>query len=392
MSLPKASVFLIVSGVFALAGLLAACGSEEAARPQGGAAPVTVVTLSPTTVTLQRELPGRAVPFKVAEVRPQVSGIIAKRLFTEGTVVEAGQPLYQLDDARYRADYESAKAALARAQAGLNSARLYAERAAELIRINAISKQDNDNAVAALKEAEADVAEARAAVNSAQVTLDYARIVAPISGGIGRSAVTQGALVTAGQDALLTKIQQYDPIYVDVTQSSAELLELRKELAAGRIEDAADLPVNIVLEDGSLYEHQGRLAFAELTVDPSTGQYVSRVVVPNPDYLLLPGMYVRAVISTGIRANALLVPQQGIARNSKGETTAMVVDAAGNAELRPVVVSRTIDDKWLVDSGLSAGDRVIVEGLQKVRPGAPVQATEAGTAAPAPPPAARAPG
>ncbi len=370
--------------LLALTALVTACGNEVAAPPLGGAVPVTVVTLEPTTVTLRRELPGRVTPYMVAEVRPQVSGIVAKRLFEEGSVVQAGQPLYQLDDARYRADYESAQAALAGAQAGLNSARLYAARAAELIKKNAISKQDHDDAVAALQQAEADVAAARAQVNSARVTLDYARIVAPISGGIGRSAVTQGALVMADQDQMLTKIQQYDPIYVDVTQSSAELLELRRELAAGKIEKAGELPVTILLEDGSQHAHPGRLAFAELNVDPSTGQYVSRVVVPNPDYVLLPGMYVRAVLGTGIRPDALLVPQQGISRNSKGESTAMVVGADGNAEIRPVQVSRSIEDRWLVESGLVAGDRVIIEGLQKIRPGTPVQATEAGAESAAP--------
>lgn len=374
----------LLASLLALTGLVTACGNEVTAPAPGGAVPVTVVTLEPTTVTLRRELPGRVTPYMVAEVRPQVSGIVAERLFTEGSVVEAGQPLYQLDDARYRADYESAKAALAGARARLNSARLYAERAAELIKINAISRQDHDNAVAALQQAEADVAAANAALNSARVTLDYARIVAPISGGIGRSAVTKGALVTTDQDQMLTKIQQYDPIYVDVTQSSAELLELRKELAAGKIESAGELPVTILLEDGSRHAHQGRLAFAELNVDPSTGQYVSRVIVPNPDYMLLPGMYVRAVLSTGVRPNALLVPQQGVSRNSKGESTAMVVGADGNAELRTLQVSRTIDDRWLVESGLAAGDRVVIEGLQKIRPGVPVQAIEAGSEPAAP--------
>ena len=382
-SLTRARPRLLAS-LLAYTGLVTACGNDVTAPAPAGSVPVTVVTLEPTTVTLQRELPGRVTPYMVAEVRPQVSGIVAERLFTEGSVVEAGQPLYQLDDARYRADYESAKAALAGARARLNSARLYAERAAELIKIDAISRQDHDNAVAALQQAEADVAAANAALNSARVTLDYARIVAPISGGIGRSAVTKGALVTTDQDQMLTKIQQYDPIYVDVTQSSAELLELRKELAAGKIESAGELPVTILLEDGSGHEHQGRLAFAELNVDPSTGQYVSRVIVPNPDYMLLPGMYVRAVLSTGVRPNALLVPQQGVSRNSKGESTAMVVGADGNAELRTLQVSRTIDDRWLVESGLAAGDRVIIEGLQKIRPGVPVQATEPGSEPAAP--------
>lgn len=368
-------------GVFALTALLAACGNQETAQPTPGAVPVRVVTLAPQSVTLRRELPGRTSPYLIAEVRPQVSGIVARRLFTEGGYVEAGQTLYQLDDAKYRAEYESARAALARAQATQNTARLYARRSSELVAINAISKQDNDNVIAALKQAEADVAAAEAEVSSARVTLDHARIDAPISGRIGRSSVTQGALVTANQETPLATVQQLDPIYIDITQSSTELLELRRHLAAGTLESAGDLPVTIVLEDGSPYEHQGRLAFAEVTVEPTTGRFTSRVVAPNPDGVLLPGMYVRAVVGTGIRPDALLVPQQAVTRNSKGETTAMVVAADDSAELRPVKVSQTIGDRWLVESGLATGDRVIIEGLQKIRPGVPVQAVEAGSEA-----------
>jgi membrane fusion protein (multidrug efflux system) len=345
--------------------------------------PVTVVTLAPQTVTLTRELPGRTSAFLVAEVRPQVSGIVKQRLFTEGGNVKAGEPLYQLDDATYRADHATAKAELDRAQAALNTAQLNARRSAELIAQKLISRQDSDNAMAALQQAQADVAAAEATLRRASVVLGYARVVSPISGRIGKSSVTQGALVTANQDASLATVQQLDPIYVDVTQSSAELLELRKQLTASNVQDARDQPVAILLEDGTRYGQDGRLAFSEVTVDPGTGSYGIRVVVPNPDNLLLPGMYVRAVVSSSTREGALLVPQQAIARDPKGNPMAMVVGKDDKVEQRAVQVSRTVGDKWLVDGGLAAGDRVIVEGLQKIRPGAPVQATEAGAQSPA---------
>lgn len=378
----------VLPALVAVVPILAACGSKQAAPQDPGAVPVTVVTLVPETVTLTRELPGRATPYLVAEVRPQVNGIIEKRLFTEGGMVEAGQPLYQIDDATYRADYASAEAALARARANLNSAQLAARRSEGLVAINAVSQQDHENDMAALKVAEADVAAAEAALQSARVTLGYARITAPISGRIGKSTVTQGALVTANQAAPLATVQQLDPIYVDLTQSSAELLELRKALAAGTLEGTRDLPVTILLEDGTKYGQEGKLAFSEVTVDPTTGSYALRVVVPNPENVLLPGVYVRALIGSGVRRDALLVPQQGITRDPKGHTTALVVGADGKAESRAVEVSRTVGDRWLVEGGLAAGDKVIVEGLQKVRPGAPVQATEAGAAPAAAPDAA----
>ena len=373
------------SGLLAATVLLSACGGQEA-PPQGfGAVPVTVVTLVPKSVTLVRELPGRTTPYLVAEVRPQVSGIIARRLFTEGGLVKAGESLYQIEDATYRADDESAQASLARAEATLVTAQLNARRSAELVKIDAVSKQDDENAAAALRQAEADVKAARAAADRARTVRGYARITAPISGRIGKSAVTQGALVTANQDHALATVQQLDPIYVDVTQSSAELLELRRALAAGTLKGTRDLPVKILLEDGTPYDHVGKLAFSDITVDPSTGSFALRVVVPNPDHVLLPGMYARAVIGDGERENAVLVPQQGITRDARGQSTALVVGADGKVELRTVTVSRAIGDQWLVEAGLAAGDRVIVEGLQKIQPGAPVQATEAGAAPPAAP-------
>lgn len=371
-------------GLWLGAALLLGC-QKEAPPPQApGAAPVTVVTLKAEPVQLSRELPGRTSAFLVAEVRPQVNGIVEKRLFTEGGLVKEGQPLYQLDDATYRADYASAKAALERAQATLKVAGLNARRSAELARLGSLSVADNDRAQAALAQAEADEKSAQAALQRAAVTLGHARITSPISGRIGKSSVTQGALVTANQTRALASVQQLDPLYVDLTQSSDELLRLRKEVAAGKLERPEGTPVQILLEDGSPYEHEGKLAFSDVTVDPSTGSFALRVLVPNPEQMLLPGMYVRARIGSGVRQDGLLVPQQGIARDPKGNASAMVVGKDGKVEQREVKTSRTLGDKWLVDSGLASGDRVIVEGLQKIQPGMPVQATEATQAAAVP--------
>lgn len=355
--------------------LLVGCQRENAARPTPPPAAVTAVTLEPETVRLTRELPGRSAPFLVAEVRPQVTGIVQKRFFEEGGKVEAGQPLYQLDDSTYRADYERAKATLARARATVELARVNARRAAELTEVDAVSRQENENAIAALAQAEADVGVAEAMLKSAEVELGYATIRSPIAGRIGRSSVTQGALVTANQSAPLATVQQLDPIYVDVTQSSRELLDLRRDFAAGTLQRSEEPAVTIMLEDGTQYQHEGRLEFAEVSVDPTTGRYALRVVVPNPDEVLLPGMFVRTIVNAGVRENAILVPQQGIARDPRGNTTAMIVNAENKVEVRPVQVSRTVGDKWLIESGLAPGDRVIVEGLQKIRPGIPVQIT-----------------
>lgn len=381
----------LVASLAALAAL-AGCGqSPSGAQGPGegppGGMPVTVVTLKQEPVALTRELPGRTAAFRVAEVRPQVTGIVQRRLFNEGAVVQAGQPLYQLDDATYRADVGIAKAALARAEAGLEAARLRARRSAQLVKTGLVSAQDNDNAVAALHQAEADVQSARASLDAAQVQLGRARLTAPIAGRIGKSAVTEGALVTADQDAPLATIQQLDPMYVDLTQSSAELLQLRKELAAGTLQQEGSVPVTILLEDGSRYPESGTLAFSDVSVEPTTGSFLLRVQVPNPGNALLPGMFVRALVGNGVRPNGVLVPQQGVARDPQGSASAMVVGAEGKVEVRPVKVSRTIGDRWLVDEGLVPGDRVIVEGLQKIQPGMAVQATEAGATAAAAAPA-----
>lgn len=338
------------------------------------------MTLAPQRVQLTRELPGRTAAFMVAEVRPQVTGIVQRRLFEEGDTVKAGQVLYQLDDATYRADLNSAKAALARAQAAAELARLNAERSAALAQTDAVSRQENEGSIATFRQAQAEVKAAEAAVARAEVSVGYARVTSPIDGRIGKSTVTQGALVTANQAAALTIVHQLDPIYVDVTQSSREWLELRRELAAGTLESADAPPVTILLEDGTRYAHTGKLQFADVAVAPTTGSIALRVVVPNPEKLLLPGMYVRAVIGTAVRENAILVPQPGVARTPQGTAVAMIVNAEGKVEARPVQVARTIDDQWLVQSGLAAGDKVIVQGLQKIRPGVPVRVVE-GTSA-----------
>lgn len=371
--------YLLIATSLATALALAACGGrqEDAAPPPGQ---VTVSTLKAEQVGLTRELPGRTSAFLVAEVRPQVNGIVGARLFTEGSLVRAGQPLYQIDDRSYRAQSNSARAQVARAEATANAARLSAKRIAELTKVQAVSAQDNENAIAALKQAEADLGAAKALLEAAEVTFGYARITAPISGRIGKSSVTQGALVSVGQADPLATVQQLDPIYVDLTQSASELLQLRREMAGGRLQDNLQLPVTILLDDGTEFNHKGTLEFSEVSVDPTTGSYALRVKVENPEHVLMPGMYVRAIVGSGVRSNAILVPMQGIARDAKGDTTAMVVGKEGKVEVRPVVVSRALGDKWLVENGLQPGDKVIVEGLQKIQPGMPVQASEAGAA------------
>jgi membrane fusion protein (multidrug efflux system) len=372
-------------------GALVSCGGG----PPPGFAPgafkpqVTVVTLRPQAISLTREFAGRTAPFRVAEVRPQVGGIIRDRLFTEGGFVQAGQALYQIDDSLYRAQYESAQATLKKSQATLQAAKLAADRSRALVRVDAVSAQDNENAIAAEAQADADVAAAQAALDSSSVTLGYARIVAPISGHIGKSSVTQGALVTANQDASLATIQQLDPIYVEVNQSSNDWLSLKQEIDSGRVRsDGAGTAAKIQLENGVTYAYEGKLQFADVTVDPSTGNFLLRVIVPNPKGVLLPGMYVRAVLSEGQLPQGLLAPQQGITRDPKGNASALVVDAHDAVQARTVQVSRAIGDQWLVESGLAPGDRLIVEGVQKAQPGMTVQPVERGAADAAAPGAA----
>lgn len=357
---------------------LTACnkGQQQSAQAQAGPAEVGVVTITPKHITLTTELTGRTAPFLIAEVRPQVGGIIKKRLFVEGSDVKEGQVLYLIDPATYEAALASAKAAQSRAEALLVSTKLRAERYQELVKIKAVSQQEDDEAQAAYKQAEAELAAAKAAVQTAEINLAYTKVTAPISGRIGRSTMTEGALVTANQANALATIQHLSTMYVDVTQSSSELLELKRNLSNGLLKrGAADqAKVKLHLEDGSDYNHYGTLKFSEVTVDQSTGSVTLRAVFPNPAQQLLPGMFVRAILEEGVSDQAILVPQRGVTRTPDGTPIAMVVDAEEKAAVRPLQVVRTIGDAWLVRDGLQAGDRVIVEGLQRARPGTPLKA------------------
>ena len=362
-------------------GLLAGCGDKGEAGQGAGEMPpaaVDVVTLHAAPLQLMSELTGRTAPLRVAEVRPQVNGIILKRLFTEGSDVKAGQLLYQIDPAVYQAAVASAKANLAKAQANEQSARLKAQRYAELVKVKAISRQEYDDADAAWKQQVAEIGAAKAALQSANINLAYTKITAPISGRIGKSAVTEGALVTAQQADSLTSISQLDPIYVDVRQSTADLLRLKRQVAAGKLtqgkQDGAK--VSFQLEDGSQYGEQGTLQFSDVTVDETTGMVTLRVLVPNPHDLLLPGMFMRATLQEGERPQGLLVPQTAVTRTPKGGATVMVVTADNKVELREVQLSRVVGDSWVVESGLKTGEKVIVAGLQKVKPGALVAPAE----------------
>jgi len=361
--------------VAASAALLPACERAQSAPPSGPAE-VATVTLQPEPLVLTTELPGRTSAFLVAEIRPQVSGIIQERPFTEGAHVEAGGLLYRIDPAPYQAAYDQAAAALAVAEANLPALRSRAERLEGLAAIRAVGEQDVEDARAALRQAEANVAAARAALDGARINLSYTPIRAPISGRIGRSGVTIGALVTAYQPVPLAVIQQLDPIYVDVTQATAELLRMQRAVASGRLssEQKSGREVSLLLEDGTPYPLKGRLQFRDVTVDPGTGSVTLRMVFPNPDHVLLPGMYVRAIVEEGVDEQGILVPQQGVTRDAKGNAVAWIVNDAGVVEQRMLELDRAVGDRWVVTGGLAAGDRVIVEGLQKVRPGDPVRA------------------
>jgi len=351
--------------------LLSACDDapNQSTTQAEDPVPVSVVTLQSEPVTLSRELPGRTRAFLTAEIRPQVTGIVRERLFVEGSQVEAGTPLYQLDDATYRAAYNVAEANVARAEVALEISQLNVQRAEKLRGSNVISVQDYQNLLAVNQQAAADLEMAKAQLQSARVRLDYARIRSPIAGRVGKSTVTQGALVTADQAVLLTTVHQLDPIYVDVTQSASEILALRRAIAKGVFRRVDDIPVRIVLDEGSTLAEEGKLTFSDAAVDPTTGSVAMRVVVPNPDLMLLPGMYVRAVISSAINHDGLLVPQRGITRSPDGKAIAMLVADGNTVEQRTVIVGTTIGDQWLVEDGLSPGDRVVVEGLQKIKPG-----------------------
>ncbi|WP_322025587.1 efflux RND transporter periplasmic adaptor subunit [Burkholderia sp. BCC1977] len=365
----------VVLALFAAFGI-AGCGDRGGAAGPGGAAAaveVGVQTVAPQRIAEQTVLSGRLSALMVSDVRPQIGGIVRKRLFTEGADVKAGQVLYQIDPATYQAAYDQARGTLAKAEATLASAKTKAARYAALVKISAVSAQDNDDAIAAVREDEADVLADRASLESARVNLGYTRITAPISGRIGASSVTEGALVTADQTTALATIHAYDRMYLDVTRSSAEWLRLRKAYASGRLQRAGDgAVVRLTMEDGTSYPHDGVLQFSGITVDQTTGSVTLRIVFPNPDGELLPGMYVRAALDAGVDANALLVPQLAVTRAADGSASVWVVDATGHAKQVAVRADDAYGNQWLVSSGLKAGDRVIVDGLQKVQAGAAV--------------------
>jgi membrane fusion protein (multidrug efflux system) len=340
---------------------------------------VSVLTVTPASVTLTQDLPGRISAFRVAEVRARVNGIVLKRLFYEGTDVTEGQVLYQIDPAPYQAALDSALGTLARAEANATTARLKEERYKQLLAAKAISKQDYDDAQANARTFDADVLSGKAAVQSAQINLDYTKVTSPVSGRIGISQVTEGAYVQAANATLLATVQQLDKVYVDVTQASSELLRLKRELASGRLKaDASGKPqVKLIHENGDIYPEEGTLEVSDVTVNTMTNSITVRAIFPNPRGELLPGLFVRARLEEGSSPDAILVPQLAVSRNSKGEPTTMVVGANSTVELRVLKTERAVGNQWLVSSGLKAGDQVIVDNLQKIRPGAPVKVTPA---------------
>ena len=366
----------IALGAVLLNGLwLIGCDRKIEAQQAPKVPEVAIVVIQPQRIELTTELPGRTSAYRIAEIRPQVNGIIQKRLFQEGSDVKAGQLLYQIDPAPFQVAYDSAKASLGKSQANLPSIKLRVERYKELLVDRAVSQQDYDDAAASKEQVHADIEFWKAAVEAARINLDYTRVTAPISGRVGRSSVTDGALVTAYQPMSLATIQQLDPIYVDVTQSSAELLRLKRNFETGQLstDEGNGRKVRLVLEDGTPYPLEGKLQFRDVTVDPTTGSYTLRIVVPNPENLLLPGMFVRAVVQEGVAEQAILAPQQGVSRTPKGDPIALVVDESGTVQQRMLKLNRAIGEKWLISSGLSAGERVIVEGMLNVRPGAVVK-------------------
>ena len=369
---------IVAAGVLTGLLILGGCGpSSNTGKPPGGGTPeVAVVTIQPTQVAITTELTGRTSAYLVAEVRPQVGGIIQKRLFTEGADVKASQKLYRIDAAPYQAVLDNARAALGRSKANLSTISLKAERMRELAADKAVSQQEYDDAAAALKQTEADIQFWKATVETARINLGYTTVKAPISGRIGKSGVTEGALVTAQQPLPLATIQQLNPMYVDVPQSSAEVLRLRNRIEDGRLSRNGRLrdKVRLTLEDGAKYPLEGALQFRDVTVDPTTGSVILRIVFPNPKGVLLPGMFVRAVVEEGVNPRALLIPQQAVMRDPKGNPLTLIVDGQGKVLQRPLTLDRALGDQWLVSSGLAAGEQVIVEGVQKVRPGATVKA------------------
>ncbi|WJY14024.1 efflux RND transporter periplasmic adaptor subunit [Pectobacteriaceae bacterium CE90] len=369
-----------LAAVLMLSGGLVLTGCDNKGNQQGAhqsLPEVGIVTVAAQPLNITTELPGRTSAYRIAEVRPQVTGIILKRNFVEGSDVKAGSSLYQIDPATYQAQYNNAKALLSQAQANAAIAHLTVKRYKPLLGTNYISKQDYDQAVATARQDDASVEAAKASLDSAQINLAYTRVTAPISGRIGKSTVTEGALVSNGQSTALTTIQQLDPIYVDVTQSSNDFLRLKREMEDGTLEQSnGKANVRLLLENGTEYAQKGTLEFSDVTVDETTGSITLRAVFPNPQHNLLPGMFVRARLDSGINNNAILVPQQGVSRTPRGDATIMVVDKDNKVEVRSIVATQAIGDNWLVTSGVKSGDRVIVSGLQKIRPGIQVKAQE----------------
>lgn len=357
---------LVLSGGLALSG----CNEEQKGGGERPAPDVGIVTLKAEPLTIKTELPGRTSAFRIAEVRPQVSGIILKRNYKEGSDVEAGVSLYQIDPAPFQATYNSAKAELAKAQANANLAALTVKRYKPLLGTNYISRQEYDQANSTYAQSLAAVKAAEAAVETARINLNYTKVTSPISGRTGKSNVTEGALVSAGQATELMRVQQLDPIYVDVTQSSEDFLRLKAEIENGALQkEPGKAPVSLVINGGQEYAQKGQLEFSDVTVDETTGSITMRAVFPNPNKELMPGMFVRAILEDGVKENAILVPQQGVARTPQGDAQVMVVGAENKVEVRKVQVAQAIGNNWLVTEGMKDGDRVIVIGLQKIKPG-----------------------
>jgi len=370
----KKAGFIMISIILIISLILVGCGEKK----KGGFMPtpeVAVITVQTKPVVTTTELSGRTSANLVAEVRPQVNGIIQKRLFTEGSDVQEGQPLFQIDPALYEVALKNAKAALARSEAQLSTMQLRAARLKDLLADRAVSQQDYDDASAALKQVTADIQYGKASVETARINLQYTTITAPISGRIGRSSVTEGALVTAHQPVALAIIQKLNPMYVDVTQSTTEILKLRRQLQKGQLSKNGESQkqARLILDDGSEYSWKGKLQFQDVTVDPTTGSVVLRMVFPNPKGMLLPGMFVRAIIQEGVHKKAMLVPQQAVSRDPKGNPLIFTVDKEGKVQQKQLTLDRAIGNEWLVSSGLEQGDRVIVEGISKVKPGIPVK-------------------
>lgn len=371
---------LPLSGFIVCAALLTGCDGQENPQQHAQAPQVSVHIVKSAPLAVTTELPGRTDAYRVAEVRPQVSGIILHRNFTEGSDVKAGESLYQIDPATYQAAYDNAKGELVKAQAAANIAHLTVKRYVPLVGTQYVSKQEYDQAVATAQQADASVVAAKAGVESARINLAYTKVTSPINGRIGKSSVTEGALVTNGQATALATVQQLDPIYVDVTQSSSDFMRLKQQTSLQKGDTSS---VELLMENGQPYPLKGTLQFSDVTVDESTGSITLRALFPNPQHMLLPGMFVRARIDEGTQPDAILIPQQGVTRTPRGDATVLVVNEKNQVESRTVVAPQAIGDRWLITEGLKNGDRVIISGLQKVRPGVTVVAIPDTAATPA---------